>query len=142
MTNLEKAKEVLEKESCSVVFCKDDVISKDFGRGIAPLLQRIDSGESYAGYSVADKIVGKAAAFLFLELEIKEVYAQTISKQGKELLETKGIPVSYGTLVDVIRNRTNTGMCPMEQTVINVDNGKEAVILLRDKVQELRSLNS
>ena len=51
----------------------------------------IDSKKDYKGYSAADKIVGRAAAFLYTILQVKNLYGETMSKGAIEILKKSGI---------------------------------------------------
>ena len=71
--------------------------------------------------SAADRIVGRAAAMLFIKAGICAVHAQTLSTGGKELLEKHGVSVSWGQLTQRIINRDKTGPCPMEAAVAGLE---------------------
>ena len=47
------------------------------------------------------------------------------------------IPFSYEKEVEYIINRTKTGMCPMEQTVLQIEDAEEAYEALKIKLAEL-----
>ena len=49
-------------------------------RGVKPLLQWLDGENRVKGFSAVDKVVGRAAAFLYVLLEVKEVYAGVMSE--------------------------------------------------------------
>lgn len=100
---------------------KDGVLIFGDTRGIAPLLELIASGKDVSGYSAADKVVGKAAAALFIKSGVKQLYAAVLSKGGAELLERHGVEYVYGTLTDAIINRAGTDACPMEKAVRNIE---------------------
>lgn len=102
------------------------------------MMNFIAEGVSLAGYSVADIVVGKAAALLFIKCGIKEVYAKTLSMAAKAVLEKFGIYYEYGTLTERIINRSGTDVCPMEKTVLHTDNPEEAYALLKAKLEELK----
>ncbi len=106
-------------------------------RGIKPVLNFIDEGNILNGASVADRIIGKASAMLLVKAGIKELYAEVLSESGEAILKKYHIPYSYGSKVEYIVNRTNTGMCPMEMTVKDIDDLNEAETALRNKVREL-----
>ena len=55
----------------------------------------IDSKKDYKGYSAADKIVGRAAAFLYTLLQVKNLYGETMSKGAVEILKNAGIYYEY-----------------------------------------------
>ena len=79
------------------------------------------SPEVLDGASVADKIVGKAAALLMTACGVREVYAAVMSRGAKELFEKYNIACSCSTLAEQIINRKGTGACPMEQTAAYID---------------------
>ncbi|MBQ3419319.1 MAG: DUF1893 domain-containing protein [Erysipelotrichaceae bacterium] len=137
MNNIEKAKELL-KDDLTCVLVKDDIVYTSKARGIAPVLNYLNEKVDLNSFSVADRIVGKAAAFLFVNAGIKEVYTEVLSVKGKEILEKYNIPYEYKTLVDKIINRTGDDICPMEKTVQDVDDPKIAYELLDAKIKSLR----
>lgn len=99
----------------------------------------IESGVNLTGYSVADVVVGKAAALLFVRCGIKEVFAKTLSEHGKRILELYGVNCEYGILTERIINRDGTDTCPMEKAVLHTDNPEEAYVILKNKLNELKS---
>ncbi len=101
-------------------------------RGISAMMEYIAVGEDLNGFAVADIIVGKAAAMLFVKAGIKEVYARTLSLGGKETLERYGIKYSYSHITDRIINRRGDGACPMESAVKDIDDAEEGYIALKN----------
>ena len=45
--------------------------------------------------------------------------------------------MTYDILVDRIHNRTNTGFCPMEEAVWEIEDLQEGLQAVRDKVAQL-----
>ena len=138
ITDLEKAKVLLEKVQASCAFVKGEDSFYSTKRGVAPLLELLDDKKSLKGYAAADKVVGKAAAYLYILLQVKCVYAGVISTHALSVFEKYGMPVEYGMLSEAIRNRDNTGFCPMETAVLDIDVPAEAVTAIRAKLEELR----
>ena len=68
------ARAMLESGGYTCVLCRGDAILTDKRRGVRPLLDLLDSRENFVGYSAADKVVGKAAAFLYQLLGVEFVY--------------------------------------------------------------------
>lgn len=132
--DLEKAEELLKMSDYTCVLCKGVVTCSSRERGIAPLMQWVLEEKNLTGYSAADRIVGRAAAFLYILLEVKAVYATVMSRGAIELLEENGIHVVYDTTTNGIRNRTGDGMCPMEKAVLGADSAQEAFLRLREKL--------
>lgn len=132
-----KAKEILKEESLTCVLLKGEKVYKSSQRGVKPLLSLLEQEADFQGFSAADKVVGKAAAFIYVLMEIKELYASVISRHALEVLENSGIKVFYETEVPAVRNRTDTGFCPMETAVLNINDPKEALTALKKKTREL-----
>lgn len=132
-----QAVERIEKEADSCVVVKDGaVVAAATGRGIRPVLEFYEQG-ILQGASVADKIVGKAAAMVFSLGGVTRVYGRVMSRAAKEYLNQKGIENSCGVCIDLISNRAGNGICPMEETVASITNEEEAYTALKQKWQEL-----
>ena len=138
MNCIDDARSILEKTNCTCVFCKGDTVLTDSRRGIRPLLDLLESGMDLSGFAAADKVVGKAAAYLYCLLSVKQLYAGVISQPALAVLEQHGIAVSYGTLVPSIQNRAGDGPCPMEHAVWNIDTPKEALAAICKTLEALK----
>lgn len=140
MSNIRKAIMLLNSADYTCVLCKDDTVYTSSIRGVAPMINFIENGADLRGFSVADKVVGKAAAMLFVYAGVTEVYGHVISKAAVEVLNQYSIPYSFGKLADYIVNRSHTGMCPMEQTVKNIEISEleTAFNAINDKLTKLR----
>lgn len=136
---LEKAVQLLKNQQYTCVLVKDDMVYTSKERGIKPLLHCYKEQKMKQGCSAADKVVGKAAAFFYVLLGAKELYAEVISKPALGVLEKAGIAVSYATLVDAIRNRTNTGFCPMETAVWEIDDPEDAMKAVEKTLETLKN---
>lgn len=138
MSELERAKELLEAEDFTCVLCGGGETLTSQKRGVAPLLGWLDEGMELSGYSAADKVVGNGAAFLYVLLGIKELYAGVISKSALDTLKKHHIPVEYGVLTEAIRNRDNTGFCPIESAVADIASPEEALAAIRKRLEEMK----
>ena len=137
--DFQKAKEEFNSGKYTLVICKNEDIIKSDIIGIRPLMNLIDTKKVYKDYSAADKIVGRAAAFLYSLLHIKNLYGEVMSKGAIEILKNAGIYYEYKTLTDFIENRTKTGICPMDEAVKNIDNPFDACEAIRNKMKFLQS---
>lgn len=137
MTDLDQAKSLLTDNTCVLV--RGDKVYASQKTGIAPMLDWIDAGYDLHGFSAADKIVGKAAALLFVLAKIKEVHGEVMSEAGLAVLQAQGIPCSYGALAPYIINRKGDGICPMEQTVQTIDDPKTAYEALWETRKRLQT---
>lgn len=137
MHDLQNARRILAEGQFTCVLCRDGDTVTDGRRGVKPLLELLESGKDFSGYSAADKVVGKAAAFLYCLLGVKALHAGVISAPALQVLEKAGITARYDTLVPAIRNRTNTGFCPMETAVWDIDDPARAPEAIRQALQKL-----
>ena len=135
--NLEKCREILKSGDYTLVLFDGKTLLTDTKRGVKPLLDLLDGKTDFSGFSAADKVVGKAAAFLYVLLNVREIYADVISTHALSVLEEHQIPVVYGTLTDKIKNRAGTGFCPMETAVLDEENPENALKKIRGKAKEL-----
>lgn len=108
---------------------------------IKPILSKINEDMNfYKNADIEDTIVGKAAACLYVLAKIKFVYAHTLSESAKIYLEKNNVSFKYDKLVKEIRNRTNTDMCPLEKSVIHIEDPVAAKIALENTIKELMNL--
>jgi hypothetical protein len=117
MNDLEKAKNLLKnKQYTFVAVSKGKIIKTSHERGVIPMLEIIrDYQNILAETVIADKIIGKAAALLLVGYKVKQIYAEILSQQAKEVLDQYSMFYQYGKYVDYIQNRSKNGQCPMEK---------------------------
>ncbi len=135
--DLTKAIETLNSGKYTCVLCKDNTIYTSAERGVKPLIDWLDANTDLKGFSAADKVVGKAAAFLYVLLGADEVYAHVMSEAAIQVFTENGIACQYDVSVKNIINRAKTGLCPMEQTVKEISSPIEALTAVRSKLTQL-----
>lgn len=137
--DLHRARQLLDSHNltCALVF--GEQVHTSVHRGVRPLMELLDSGGDFRGYSAADKVVGKATAFLYVLLGVHAVYARTVSRSAAAVLQQYGIALEYGAMVEAIANRDRTGFCPMESAVRNIDDPQQAHAAV---VQTLKKLQA
>lgn len=91
-------------------------------RGVADLLSLLrDEPATLRGASIADKVVGKAAASLMILGGASRLHTDVISLPAIDLFSRfPGVEVSYSTVTDHVINRTRTGMCPLETRCLDL----------------------
>lgn len=125
------------EESASCVLIKDNVIEKTVNaRGIAPVIKLYEGGLLENAY-IVDKIVGKAAAMVMTLGGVKGCYGVTMSRAAVEWFNSHGVSVRYNKLTEYIVNRQGDGICPMEETVKDINDENEAYAALKAKIAEL-----
>ena len=125
--SLEKAKSILLSTASTIAVVSNGEVFTSQERGVKPLLHLLTEKKGFLkGASVADKVIGKAAALLMVLGEIKEVHTLIISEPAIKVFEKHNISCFYDKKVDRIVNRTGDGLCPMETLCLNVDDPQEA----------------
>jgi len=140
MRDIDKAKLILVDGGYTCVLCKGDLVYTSTERGVRPVLDWLSDGIDMKGFSVADKIVGKAAALLFVLAGITEIYAPIMSRGAVSVFSLNGIKYEASTITDYIVNRQGNGQCPMEMTVDSISDPRIAYVALMKKSEELRKL--
>ena len=140
MTDTERARLLLASDSIlTCVLCRGETVYQSEKKGIAPMMGFLDDGINLCGFCAADRIVGRAAAFLFILAGVRSLYAEVLSESALRVLNEHGISVSYGTLTPYIINRKGDGPCPMEHAVRDIDDPYVARAVLSAKLAELRA---
>ena len=132
----ERARLLLQQGGHTCVLCHADKFYTDDRRGIRPLLEFLEQDRCWQAFCAADKVVGKAAAFLYRLMGIRALYAQVVSEPAARVLQEGNIDLEYDTLVPAIRNRSNTGFCPMETAVWDIQDPAQALAALQNALSQ------
>lgn len=138
--DLSRAKETLKDGDNTLVLCLNDRMHVSTERGIKPLLAAVNADEDWRGACAADKIVGKAAAMLYVLLDVRAVYAEVMSNRAKDILGRYHIEACCDTLTEQIVNRQGTGLCPMEEAVRAIDDPRSVPTALKRKIDEMKNM--
>ena len=131
------AKQILLSGGYTCVLTDGKTVLTSTDRGVKPLVRFLESGEIPAGFSAADKVVGRATAYLYVLLKVKEVYSQIISQPAVAVLRENGVEVAYDQLVPNIINRKGDGICPFEAAVMEISCPDLAYAAIREKMAEM-----
>ena len=136
---LEEARRLIREENAPCVFIRDGKILKTGeGTGVRPLIAAYEQEpELLRGVFLVDKIVGKAAAMLAVLGGVQRVHGLTMSTAARDYLDAHGIPASCDLCVSVISNRTGDGLCPMEKSVLEIEDPEEGYRTLKETIRRL-----
>ena len=125
------------KFSC-VIINNGSIVHKADGRGVSPLLKAYaNQPEILKNAFVVDKIIGKAAAMILTLGQANRGYGMIMSVSGREYLERHGIKAEFGRCVDVISNRERNGICPIEQSVMDIEDPREGLSVMSATINEM-----
>ncbi len=137
--NTQIAKDILIKNGYTCVLCSGGEEYHSTLRGVKPLIDFLESGKCFEGFSAADKTVGIGVAHLYILLKVKSVWANVISESAYDLLKQNGICVFYENLVPFIINRKGDGKCPIETAVNGITDSQKAFIKIKQTLENLKS---
>ena len=137
----EQAKKLVADGKAECVVIRGGRLYPWNGRGVSPLLEFHDHREPgfLKGATVVDKVIGRAAAAIIVSGGVVRVHGEVMSEDGKAYLESRGIQVTYGTLVPRILNMDRSDLCPLEKSVEGIDDPEQALTALRKRIEELRN---
>ena len=136
--NLEYARETLESGGYTCVLTDGVTMFTSTLRGVKPLVQFVEMKNVPVGLFAADKVVGKATAYLYVLLKIRALYVKVISESAVAVLQQYGIEVRYETLVPHIINRKGDGICPFEEAVMDFHEPLKAYGAILKKMNDLQ----
>lgn len=137
--DLERAYHRLKAGDDTVVACLGDQMLTSPGRGVAPLVDWLSAGVDLTGFAVADRVVGRAAALLYSLAGVGAVHALLASQPGLDVLSRSGIAGRADTVVPRILNRDRSAGCPLEAAVAGIDDPGQALVALRQRLNQLRA---
>lgn len=134
--DLTLAKQALFKGGLTLVVAKrSKLLFKSKSHGVTDLLTMIDDlGRLAEGASVADSVLGRAAALLCVYSKIIAVYGSRMSEGAASILKGSGIRSEFGTLVPKILNRQKNDICPFDRAVSGIEEPSAAL----EKLKALR----
>ena len=133
--DLEYAKQVFRKKGLAFVIVKDkEIVAESKEKGVAPFLHVIQK-KNVEGASLADKVVGKAVAFLCVYAGIASVYTKVISSPAEKVFQDYDVHVEADDVVPMIKNRRGDDQCPIEKMIFTCETPEAAYTVLKEKVE-------
>ena len=134
----ETARKILIENSYTAVLCSEDKVYSSEQRGVKPLIDFLESGVDFSGFSAADKTVGLGAAHLYILLGVRSVYAVVASRAAVQLLSKNGISITCDNEVPYIINRKGDGPCPIESAVTGITDPHYALEAIKKTLEVLK----
>ena len=140
MSDLELAKSKLyEKELTLTIVKNGEALFETRSHRISGFLGAIEQfGVKLEGASVADRVAGKAIALLCVYANIKEVYAEVLSKKAKTVFEQNDIHHEWKELVGNILDLNKSGVCPFEKAAEGISDPEIAYSAFKALQETLR----
>lgn len=138
--DLTLARERLDGLNKRLVVVRDGLVVAEIDEpGIAATLACLEQVRRQGpGAAMADKIVGRAAAWAAIWAGVTACYGQVLSQPAQALLADHGLAVETSRRVANILNMARSGPCPLEEAVADARAAQEAVDLLRRLTPQLK----
>lgn len=137
---INQAKEMIKNEIFSCIILKNNKIIHNInGRGIKPLLSLYENNKTDLNNSfVLDRVIGKAAAKLIIDAQVKYIYGYVMSKNAIVELEKNNIEFEYEILIDNILNKDGTDLCPMEKIALQNNDTQEMINEIKNFLNKIK----
>lgn len=103
-------------------------------RGIAPLIALAENGIDLKNAYVADRIIGRAAALLYVRLGAEKLYTPVAERGAAEIFAENEITLYADETTEKIINRSGDGECPMNLAVAGIKDTDAAYAALKAAV--------
>ena len=137
---LAEAVSLIRREEAGAVLVKGGVIVaiEPNGPGVKPLLRLHDfRPDVLKGAWVVDKVVGRAAAAIAVDGGAARVHGLLMSETAKAFLAEQDVPATADETVPQILNRKRDGLCPLEDSVKNLDEPAKMLKAIRSRIKKL-----
>lgn len=135
--DLKLAAKLMEEEGQSLVIVRDGrMLFSSRLAGVSSLLDALDNNV-LPGSSVADKVIGRAAAMIAVQGEVTAVHTPVMSEGAAEVLTEAGVLYCAEKIVPFLRNKDSTGPCPIEAATEFTVVPEKAVNALRNLLRDL-----
>jgi hypothetical protein len=140
MKDIELAAALLEEENLTLGIVKDEkVIFSSSDKGISPLYKAVmHHKQELEGSSVADRVTGRAAAMLCVYAGVIKLKTRLISDNAISVLKESNIDYEFEKQTPYIKNRDNTGMCPVENLSLKTNNISELLKEIENFIKSIQ----
>ena len=137
---VEEAKKLIDSGDAECVLIRNGKIQiVEKGKGVSPLLRIYEEHkEQMKGAIIVDKVIGRAAAAIAINGKVKHVHAKIMSDDAAAFLAAHNITSSADMHVPRILNRNRSGLCPLEQSVENINDPQAALTALKNKIMSFK----
>lgn len=128
------AKQELKQKNLALVIAKNgSIIFETERHGISGLLDAIEHHrKAIKNASVADKVMGRAAALLLVYSDVVAAFAVTASDSGIQTLQDHNVYFEYDKCVQRIIDCEEKDFCPFEKLTTNISDPQKAYEVLKE----------
>lgn len=141
MKDLDIAKEKLVADDLAICIVKNGkTIYTSKEKGIYPIYNAYKKmKDNLSGASIADRVIGKAAAMISDSVSISNLYTVIITEEALSILSD--VNVEYSKIVPFIKNRDKTDHCPIEKLSRRVKDTNELIKEIENFLKKIERIS-
>lgn len=125
-----------------IISRNDEVIFTSEYKGVRPMMVYMEEfGPSQEPLTVVDRIMGRGAVMLAVLINAKTIKTPIISAPALALAKTHHLTVEAEKVVPYIINREGNGQCPIERSVLNIEDVQEGYQAIKAAIASLMAKN-
>ena len=127
----------------TIIIYKDNAVifTSDY-KGVRPMMEYMKAyGPSQEPLTVVDRIMGRGAVMLAALINAKTIKTPIISETALELAKVHGLTVEADKVVPYIINREGNGRCPIETSVLEIEDVQEGYEAIKAAIAKLMAMN-
>ncbi len=137
MSDLIMARQLLQEGNSLAVVKNGVCLFTHQGTWIHPIVEAVEIlGDKLNGATVADRVIGKAAAVLCIISNVAHVYTPIASRSAVDAFAKSSVCFTCDEIIDGIMNRSGTGLCLAERTLLEIEDPEAAYLALRQLLKK------
>lgn len=127
----------------TIIIYKDkEVVFTSEYKGVRPMMEYMKAyGPSQEPLTVVDRIMGRGAVMLAVLINAKTIKTPMISKTALDLAKIHGLKVEADKIVPYVINREGNGRCPIETSVLGIEDVQEGYEAIKAAIAKLMAMN-
>lgn len=121
-----------------IIYKENQVVYTSEFRGVRPMMDYMKVyGPSREPLTVVDRIMGRGAVMLAVLINAKSIKTPIISETALALAKIHGLTVEADKVVPYIINREGNGRCPIETSVLDIEDVQEGYEAIKGAIAKL-----
>lgn len=126
-----------------IIYKGNQVVYTSEYKGVRPMMDYMKVyGPSQEPLTVVDRIMGRGAMILAVLINAKIIKTPIISETALALAEIYGLTVEAEKIVPYIVNREGNGRCPIETSVLGIEDVQEGYEVIKETIVKLMAVNA
>lgn len=126
-----------------LIYEGDTVVFTSEHKGVRPMMDYMKAyGPSETPLTVVDRIMGRGAVMLAVLINAKTIKTPIMSASALALAKAHNLNLEAGEIVPYIVNREGNGQCPIESSVLDIEDVHEGYEAIKAAIAKLMAANN